>query len=94
MDNNAALMEMLGRRRDRAISIVLKFKDKECDPHLPDQTRRKFRKIILDQMNDIADFAADVCRSLDTGEYTLNQIYIDKLNDIHKYVTEGVNGDD
>ena len=89
---SSVLPDMLARRRDRAISIVLSTKEKECDQYLPKEARTRLRKVVLDQMNDLVDFAIDVCNSLDTGEVALNEIYLQKLNDIHDAVMGSQNG--
>lgn len=83
---STVLPDMLARRRDRAISIVLNVKERECDSYLPKEASSRLRKVVLDQLNDLVDFALDVCASLDTGEVVLNEVYLSKLNDIHDAV--------
>ena len=78
-----ALENMLKRRRDRSIATILGIKERECDPHLPDRAKRVLRKVILDQFNDFYDVVLDVAASLDTGEVTLNEHYLDKIDAIH-----------
>lgn len=90
---NSALMEMLAKRRDRSISIVLGTKERECDKFLPREAQQKLRKVILDQVNDLVDFAIDVCDSLDTGGVVLNELYLTKLDELHDAVVRGPNGD-
>lgn len=86
------LPEMLARRRDRAISIVLGLKERECDKYLPNEASQHLRKVVLDQFNDLVDFAMDVCNSLDTGEVLMNEIYLRKLDEIHETVVASNNG--
>ena len=83
MSISAILPEMLARRRDRAISIVLGLKERECDQYLPRDASIKLRKVVLDQFNDLVDFAMDVCNSLDTGDVAVNELYLQKIDDIH-----------
>lgn len=85
---NSVLPEMLARRRDRAISIVLGLKERECDQFLPKETSQKLRKVVLDQFNDLVDFAMDVCNSLDNGEVVLNEVYLQKIDDLHDCLVE------
>ena len=80
------LPEMLGKRRDRAISIILGVKERECDPYLTREQSQKLRKVVLDQVNDLVDFALDVCHSLDTGEVVLNDVYLEKLDKLYEVV--------
>lgn len=77
------LLDMLAKRRDRSISIILNAKERECDSHLPKDVSSRLRKTILDQLNDLTDFAMDVCESLDTGEVVLNQDYLRKIDELH-----------
>lgn len=75
----AVLNDVLARRRDRVIAILLSFKERECDQYLPRDVQVRFRKIVLDQLNEFADLSADMMRSLDNGEQTLNELYFDRL---------------
>lgn len=84
--NSNILPEMLAKRCNRAISIVLSLKERECDQFLPKEASSKLRKVILDQFNDLVDFASDMCDSLDTGEVLLNEEYLRVLNEIHDAV--------
>lgn len=86
------LSDMLAHRRDRAISIVLGLKEKECDTFLPRDVSQRLRKVVLDQVNDLVDFAMDLCKSLDTGEVVLNEDYLKKLDDVHEIVVNRRNG--
>lgn len=90
--NQDVLLDMLARRRDRAISIVLSVKERECDGSLPPHAASKLRKVVLDQFNELADFAADVCRSLDTGEVVLNEGYLQKLDELYEAVVGNGHG--
>lgn len=83
--NSQPLLEMLARRRDRSISIVLGLKEKDCDSYLPPQVQQRLRKVILDQMNELTDFAIDVCNSLDNGDVVLNETYLRKIDEIHNW---------
>lgn len=89
---NQAIDELLRKRRDRAIAIILGVKERECDQHLPAQASARLRKVILDQLNEFYDLCLDVMRSLDTGDVTLNQLYLDKLDEIHSATVGALNG--
>lgn len=77
------LGDILAKRRDRAIAIVLGVKERECDIHLPPQARSKLRKVVLDQFNEFHDLSMDLIRSLDNGDVVLNEIYLEKLDQIY-----------
>lgn len=87
------LNDVLARRKDRAIAIILGLKERECDPHLPKDVSQKLRKAVLDQFNDFYGMCVDVMRSLDTGEVSLNEAYLDRmtaqLDEIHAQVMNG-----
>lgn len=85
------LPDMLGKRRDRAISIILGVKERECDPFLTREQSQKLRKVVLDQINDLVDFALDVYHSQDTGDVILNDHYLEKLDKVYE-VLVGPNG--
>lgn len=80
---------LLAKRRDRSIAKVLGFKERECDEFLPSHLRQDLRKVILDEINDFYDLALDLLSSLDNGTVLLNQVYLDKLDEIHERVLNG-----
>lgn len=77
------LGDILAKRRDRAIAIVLGVKERECDRHLPQEARTKLRKVVLDQFNDLHDLSMDLIRSLDSGDFVVNEVYLEKLDAIY-----------
>ncbi len=74
------LESVMAKRRDKCIAIMLSVKERECDNHLPPETQKKLRKVILDQMNDYHDLAADLMRSLDSGDVVLNEVFVERLD--------------
>jgi hypothetical protein len=83
-----ALGDLLKRRRDRAIAIILSIKERECDEYLPRETRVKLRKVVLDQFNEFYDLVLDLMSSLDQGDVVLNEEYLVKLDNVHRDVSE------
>lgn len=83
-----ALADLLKRRRDRAIAIVLTIKERDCDSHLPPEVRKKLRKVVLDQFNEFYDLVLDLMSSLDSGDVVLNEAYLSKLDCVHRDVNE------
>lgn len=89
MHQQQVLNDILAKRRDRAIAIVLGVKERECDKFLPDVASKKLRKVILDQMNDLTDVALDILKSLDSSSgTTLNEVWLDKLEEIRDAIGE------
>lgn len=78
------LSEVIARRRDRAIAVLLGVKEREIDQFLPPEAKSLLRKAILDQMNDFHAFVVDVMRSLDTGEVIVNELYMEKLDGLSR----------
>ena len=69
--------EILKKRRDRAIAIILNVKEREVDPLLNGQPGSRaashaMRKVILDQINDFYDMALDVANSSGAEEFEFN----------------------
>jgi hypothetical protein len=79
-----ALETMLKRRRNRSIATILGIMDRECSPDLSPHAKNLLRKVILDQINDLCDIIHDIVESLDTGEVTLNEYYLDRIDQIHQ----------
>lgn len=77
MDNKG----FLGKRRDRAIAIILGFKEDECDYYLPEDVSKDLRAVILDNINDVCDLAFDLMDdNIDVNQYFLD--VLDKLEEI------------
>lgn len=79
MTSDHALKEMLSKRKDRSIATILSYKDQTLDEYLPPDVSREFRKLVLDQLNDLYDFSLDLLRSVEGGSVTINQEYVDRL---------------
>jgi hypothetical protein len=73
--------ELLAKRRDRCIAIILAVKEKQIDRHLPAPQRALLRKVILDQLNDFYDMAVDLIA--DEPEYVVNELYLERLDAIN-----------
>jgi hypothetical protein len=86
--------EILKKRRDRAIAIVLSVKEREVDPLLHNDAgktaSRALRKVVLDQLNDFCDLALDVANSSEVATFEFNpEIWERKINEIHRIVSNG-----
>lgn len=85
----STLTDLLARRRDRAIAIILRVKEQECDAYLSQDSSQKLRKVVLDQMNAFYDVCADVVNSLDNGGAVLNEHWLRKIDELHDHVVNG-----
>lgn len=81
------LSDILAKRRDRSIAIILGVKERECDKYLPPQVSSKLRKVVLDQLNDYHDLCGDLVRSLDTDDVVLNELFVERLDMISNQLT-------
>ena len=80
--------ELLQKRKDKGIAIILGVKDSQCNEYLPEDVADALRKVILDQFNDYADLCGDLLNSYSSDSIILNEHYLKKLDDIH----EALNG--
>jgi hypothetical protein len=78
-----ALKDLLEKRRNRAIAIVLGVKERECDQDLSAMASQKLRMVVLDQFNEFHDLVLDIMGSLDKGEVVLNEAWLTKIDEIH-----------
>lgn len=87
--------ELLAKRRDRAIAVILGTKEREADPYLPKDAQAKLRKAVLDQMNDFYDLCLDLLRSVDQERnvdqeegVVINELYLEKIGQLHDEMGE------
>jgi hypothetical protein len=83
---DSQLTDLLAKRRDRAIAIILRVKEQECDKHLPMDSSIRMRKVVLDQMNGFYDLCADIVNSLDNGGTVLNEHWLRKIDELHDHI--------
>lgn len=78
--NNSNVTELLARRKNRALAIILSTKEKECDEFLPDYASYKMRKVILDQVNELFEYTEDIIDALTSGvEIAANEYYLERI---------------
>jgi len=78
-----SVQEVLAKRRDRAIAIILGVKEREVDSYLPKPVQAKLRKVILDQLNEYYELCLDLLPSLEQEGVVLNEVYLDKIAALH-----------
>lgn len=81
--------ELLSKRRDRAIAIILSVKEKECDSYLSSEASASLRKVVLDQLNDYTSLCIDILNSYSNDTVVLNEDYLAKIDDIHEVMVNG-----
>jgi len=80
------LIDLIEKRKNEAIAIILRFKENECDTYLPENTKARLRKVILDQINDLANLSSTLMKSVNNDSVHLNSIYLDKISHIYDSV--------
>ncbi len=85
-----AVQEILYRRKQRCIATILGVKERELDKSLSAETQAKLRKVILDEINDFHDIALDLLNSVDGGNVVVNQLWLDKLDELYNHVVTPV----
>lgn len=88
--------EIIRKRANRAIAVILNVKERDVDPLLPDGPEGRhasdvMRKVVLDQINDLTELVVDVALSGDTGGFEFNaEVWAPriqgKLDEIHRAV--------
>lgn len=86
------MVELLAKRRDRCIAICLGVKEREIDRYLPPEAKAKLRKVILDQVNEFYDVVVELMGSLDSGDSVVNQLWLDKIDQMHAVIVGNGNG--
>lgn len=87
--------EILRKRRDRAIAIILSVKEREVDPVLKNrQASHALRKVVLDQLNDFYTLAVDVAASSDVDTYEFNpEVWLPRIEGrLHEILLAVSNG--
>lgn len=70
----------IAKRRDKAIAVILRAKEDECDSYLPPDVRAKFRKTILDQVNEYHEMTMEILK-FSLGTAAINDEFVDRLVD-------------
>lgn len=83
---------LLSKRKDRALAIILRFKELECDEFLSKETSVALRKIILDQFGLYHDLVLDIVKSTSQDNVLINEVWLEKLSEIHSVVVGSTNG--
>lgn len=77
--------EILKKRKDRTIAVILSIKEREVDPllsQMPGGTRASqlLRKVVLDQVNDLYALALDITTSGEVDTFEFNpEVWIPRI---------------
>lgn len=68
--------KIIARQRDRTIAAILEFREREC-PNLDDYQARGLRKVVLDQVNDLANLCLDLLEGA-----AVNELYLQRIEEV------------
>ena len=81
--------DVVSRRCNKVIAIILRYKDEHLDPYLPEETANEFRTLVLDQINDLHDLFVDLLKVSKDDSAVVNEHYLALLEEVHVAVTNG-----
>lgn len=81
-----ALKEFVDRRCTRSVAIIMGVSEREIFPALTPAQQRKLRAVVRDTLYDFRTVVTDLLEGLDTGEVVLNELWLEKLEQIHRAV--------
>lgn len=85
--------EWMRRRVARTASRVLSAKDANVDPFLPDDVSATFRKVVLDELNDLADVVVGMLERVARPDVTFNAALLERIGeDVAELRTALTNG--
>lgn len=86
-NNNTMAANLIATRGNRATAVILSWMEENAYEYLPEDVRKELRQTVLDQINIFKDLAIDIVKS-DTAY--INQIWVEKLEEIHRDVQRGI----
>ncbi len=81
--------DVVSRRCNKAIAIILRHKDEHLDPHLSEEESQLFRTLVLDQINDLHDLFLDLLKVSKDDSAVVNEHYLNMIEEVHTAVTSG-----
>lgn len=85
----AQLEGILQKRKNRVLSKILGSKESIADPHLSEDARAELRKVILDEVNALCEFALDLMEEVGDPGVQINEQALDMLTELHQEVVGG-----
>lgn len=79
-------LDRLNHRRNRSIAAILSYKEQHIDASLSAEQRTMLRKVVLDNVNELYEVAADIID--DNGGVLFNELYQRKIDEVHAGVIE------
>ena len=86
-ENNSMAVNLVAARGNRTTATILGTIETEIynNHSIPEDTRRKVRQIVLDQLNGYKDLVIDIVKS---DNAYINEHYVTQLDEIHSAIME------
>lgn len=78
--------DVASRRCNKAIAIILRAKDQDLDPYLPEEVSDAFRTLVLDQINDLQDLFVGLLKMTRDDTAVVNEHGLALLEELHSTI--------
>lgn len=82
----ASVRQILKRRRDRSIYAVMSVAEEQCGLGKGTEAHEAVRRVVMNQFNVFHDLVVDVMESMVGEGPVLNEVWLEKLEEIHQAV--------
>lgn len=82
----ASVRELLKKRRDRAIYAVMSVVEEQGLGGRGSDAHEAIRRVVMNQFNVLHDLVVDVMESMTGEEPVFNEVWLEKLDEIHAAV--------
>jgi len=89
-----AVRDLIQSRCKRTCRIILDAKEELCDVHMSPEASDRFREVVLDQINDFKSLFLTLLESLDGSDIQLNQLWLDRLEEMYEVIQSIAPDDD
>lgn len=85
--------DLIAKRCDRAMAVILTVKEKECDQFLDEEAKYQLRKVVLDQINELKEFIKDLMDTVNESTVIANQLYLERIETLVSEMGRNRDGD-
>ncbi len=85
------LVDLIDRRKRKAIKTILRVKDRVADPHLPSPAAEELRRTVLEEVNDLCDLFVDVIDRVADDRWMINGIVLERIEALHAALVDADN---
>lgn len=91
-ESNSMAANLVATRGNRCTAVILGYLEENVYrdvPQISTSMQKQIRQVVLDQVNAFKDLAIDIVKS-DTA--LMNQVWVEKLDQIHEEIRDMRNG--